>query len=293
MSKKIEQYLSEAKVSGLGLEVEVLICYVLKKDKTWLFLNKNFEISDENCAKLNKFIAQLVDGLPLAYITELKEFYGYEFYVNSNVLIPRPDTELLVELAIKRVGQFFGGLKDCHFVELGIGSGCVSISILNKLIEQGFDTSNISLFGIDVSEDALKVASTNLNKFNLTNKITLVQGDLLSPLEWDFEIDLLIANLPYLSIADSLVEENVKKFEPGTALFSENDGLDHYFRMFSQVTEFVKPPKCILIEIGFNQADQIVEFIQKKLPLYKVIVHKDLAQNDRVVELQSLYCLQK
>jgi len=235
--------------------------------------------------------------MPLAYILGYKEFYGLSFKVTPNTLIPRPETELLVELAIQGTN-----IKEqtSNIIDVGTGSGNIIISIAKNHPEY----SGLNYFAVDISNKALQIAKQNAKAHNVSKKIKFIHGNLLEPIigNWKLpacpvgrEIEnskmIILANLPYLSKEIySATLPNVKKYEPKSALYSANAGLDHYERLLKQILALsvtsYELRVTILLEISPEQKTKLTKLIKKYLPQAQIDFQKDLAKKWRVCKIE-------
>jgi release factor glutamine methyltransferase len=289
------------------LDAEVILSYVLDKDRIYLFLNRNEEISVENEETFNRLIERRSKGEPVAYITGSKEFMGLNFKVKPGVLIPRADTEILVEEVIKRTQEdnlaikntFFDekeaidNMKNCNQVEeetekiqrnnliivdIGCGSGAISVS-LAKYIEKAM------VYAIDIMDIPIEMTKENIRLNNIESRVKVIKSDLMSGLDRKFvgNIDVIVSNPPYIEQDeyDQLMID-VKKFEPKSALTDEGDGLEFYRRITAEATAYLKKNGLLAYEIGYNQAEHVIKIMQEN-GFFKVECMKDLGNQDRVV----------
>ena len=230
-------------------------------------------------------IARREKNEPVAYLINKKEFYGLDFYVDENTLIPRPETEILVENVISfvkdKVKSKYCSEYDFLIVDVGTGSGCIPVALAQEL-------ENIDFLAIDVSEKALSVARENVKKFKLDERIKLREGDLLE----DFtgilgmveENVIITANLPYIEKEAELMSE-VKDYEPHLALFAGEDGLDYYRKLLMQARHI--QPLAVFLEIAPKQVVSLKEVVNSLLPEYESEILKDLAGKERVFVLKK------
>lgn len=293
------------------LDAEVLFSYALKKPKEHLLVHMNRQVNAKQEKKFLNLIKKRKEGWPVAYLIFEKEFFGLEFYVNKNVLIPRPETETLVEIVVKQINMTYfarprilrSGLK---ILDLGTGSGCIIISLAKSLSLFPPSLFPLSYFASDISQKALAVAKKNA-KFHKV-KVTFKQGDLLKP--WlarrpvlrsseseggslgeggkNEHFDVIVANLPYLA----RLEDPSTEFEPRRALVSGKGGLALYEKLFKQISSLREvrsfdrttkqsQPKYIFVEFHPLQATQIKKLAKKYLPKFKVEFKKDLTKRVR------------
>jgi len=269
------------------LEKEILLAKALKKTKEFLFAHGEAKMTLKEILAYKFYLHALKKGMPIAYILKQKEFYGLEFFVNKSVLIPRPDTEIMVEETLKLASN---AEEKIILIDAGTGSGCIPISILKNLSL----TKNIECLAVDISNKALKVAQKNAKFHNV--KIKFLHGNLLKPiLKKYFQIfapqslTIITANLPYLN-KEQMFEPTIK-YEPKTALYGgKNNGLEIYQKLFKQIKEVLnsKTSLSLLIEIDPSQSNEIIKiinnaFINNSIKATEII--KDLCGNDRVVKI--------
>ncbi len=267
----IADILAKAQKRRLRTEMEVFLAYLLGVGRLDLIAHGEDEVPVEKLADLQKGWAKIEDGVPVAYLTGQKEFYGLDFYVDERVLVPRGETERLVEwilaLAVER--------SDIKRV-LEVGTGCGAIAVALKKTKPELD-----VVAMEVSEEALEVANKNVVQHGVD--VRLIQSDLLEDMP-DEGFDVLVANLPYIGEEENnFISENVEKHEPHVALFGGEDGLRLYSRMFEQVAERRKNCELnhrgnfrwIMGEIGFTQGEGISELAEELLPGYECEVRED------------------
>jgi len=271
------------KIKTAGLDAEVLLSFVLKKPKEFLYTHPKYELTKQQITRFKKLISRRSKGEPVAYLRNTKEFYGLDFYINKRVLIPRPETELLVEEVVEslkpRSRTFMvrrlmkGRLRDnTTIIDIGTGSGCIAISLAKHL-------PKTKILATDISKPALAVAKKNARKQGV--KVKFYQGDLLEPLK-NKKIDIIAANLPYLDNYYKLSKDPGLKFEPEKALEGFQHGIAVYEKLFKQVAGLKRKPKIIICEIGPTQAKKMKKLAKKYLPNSKVEIKKDLAGLNRV-----------
>jgi release factor glutamine methyltransferase len=249
-------------------EAELLLGAILGFSQTKFFANPDFEISEKDFMRFRDLEKMRLAGKSVAAILSQKEFFGLNFFVDKNVLIPRPETEILVEEVLK--------IQPKSLLDVGTGSGCVAISVKKNL-------PNCKVWASDISPAALKVAQKNSQ--NLGVKIEFIESDLLEKISREFEI--IVANLPYVSQDSEVIEAGVKKFEPSLALFSGADGLDLIRKLLIQISQLSQKPKFVLLEFGGGKQTEVLERFTKKLFLNTGIeILSDLAGIPRVLKLQ-------
>lgn len=270
--------LKKAKIDSAALDAEVLLSFVLKKDKTFLFSNSEKKLTNRQLEKFKKLILRRRKFEPIAYIINNKEFYGLDFYVDKNVLIPRPETELMVEESIKIIGN---SKRRIILIDVGTGSGCVLISILRQIP----DFAGMA-WGIDFSRGALKIARKNAQKYGVLGRTQFVYSNLLENIKFKKNKKYIItANLPYLTNNQyEKLPSEIKKYEPKSALIGGKDGSDYYQKLFlSLASAELTRGSIILLEIDPSQKKSIKKFIKKYFPKTRIEIKKDLARRDRLV----------
>lgn len=257
------------------LDVELLLCYLLKKDRIYLHLNRKAEVDEHIKEKFYELAVKRNEGYPLQYITNLQEFMGLEFYVQEGVLIPRPDTETLVELVINIAKEKYNN-HEIKILDLGTGSGAIGISLAYYL-------KNSLVTAIDISDTAIETTNINIEKHNLNN-IKVIKGNIFEQILSDEKFHIVVSNPPYIE-RDTIkkLQTEVAYFEPKLALDGGIDGLDYYRRIAELFKEIHEKNGVLVVEIG-NEQKKSVEKIFYNIGLFKTIeTHKDLSGNDRVV----------
>jgi release factor glutamine methyltransferase len=258
---KISRLRQENKnMDSAEIAAETILAHILKKDLTFVLAHPEKKINFWQSLQFRRSLARLVSGMPLAYILGHKEFYGLDFIVNKNVLIPRPETELMVEEALKRIKN--EELRIKNIIDIGTGSGCVIVSLAKNTGEIAHKTN---FYGLDVSRRALKVAKINARKNNLAGRIHFLYSDLLNVIDFK-KINrpiLITANLPYLTPDQVKNSPSIKK-EPKLALLAGSDGLDYYRRLFAQIKD--RDKIVLLCEIDETQKEAMKKLIVQMLP---------------------------
>lgn len=254
------------------LDVQLILSYLLKKDKIYLHLHNKEEVSEEITKKYYEMIYKRNSGYPLQYMTNSQEFMGIDFYVQDGVLVPRPDTEILVEKIINLVNKN----DKVNIIDIGTGSGAIAVSLAYYL-------KNSNVTAIDISDKAVETAIINKNKFNLSN-LKIIKKDIFKNIDFVEKFDIVISNPPYIErkvIKDLPIE--VRIYEPEIALDGGLDGLDFY-RQIAEVYKKIHGQKGMLsVEIGYNQKDDVTEIFDNINLFNKIECDKDLSGNDRVV----------
>jgi release factor glutamine methyltransferase len=234
------------------LDAEALMRHALGKDKAWLIAHGNDEISDGDAALFRAFIASRNIGQPIQHILGETEFYGLPFLVSSDVLIPRPETEHLVEKIVEIVPRF----PNPRIVDVGTGSGAIAIAVAHEW-------PGAVITAIDVSAPALKLARRNAERNGVAERIRFLPGDLLAPVA-DERFDMVVSNPPYVPMGDrDSLSIEVREHEPALALFAGADGLDVYRRLIPAAFAVLEPDGFLLMEIGYGQSAPVAALLKE------------------------------
>ena len=269
-----EKVLNMADVADAKIDAWLLLEMVCKIDRSFYYLHMEDEVAEEQLSEYEIALRKRAEHVPLQYIVGEAEFMGLKFKVNSNVLIPRQDTEILVEEAIQVMRPKMKVLDMCT------GSGCIVLSIL-KMCREKYYMTDLQGIGADVSEEALKVARENGRRLGVP--VTWIQSDLFAKIPEEEKYDVIVSNPPYIETAviDTLQEE-VRLHDPYIALDGKEDGLYFYRRIISEAGKYLKPQGELMFEIGCDQAEAVEE-LMKNAGYEQITVKKDLAGLDRVV----------
>ena len=271
--------LKENPHSSANIEARLLISYILQIDINQLFLKDDLDLTIDQKNQLKKLIKRRVNGEPMAYILGRREFYGNDFIIDKNVLDPRCDSEAIIEL-IKEQYQN-QSLQSLKLIELGIGSGCLIISILMEFkMWMGI--------GVDISKKAIIIAKKNCQKFNLTTKLKIINGDLFSKIKLNEKFDIIISNPPYIPSAEiKNLQNEVAIFEPKIALDGGLDGLDFYRNIANKSSQFLEKNGSIFLEIGYNQEESVIKIFN----IHNFYLHSkkaDLANIVRILHFKQV-----
>lgn len=274
------------------VEIDLLLSVVLKKSREFLFLNPNYKITKKQFNNLKKLIKRRKNGEPVAYILGYKDFYGLRFKVNENVLVPRPETEVLVERIISVIlsqvrnpnTKILKQIQDdqtLRILDVGTGSGCIAVTLAKQFSIYNFQ---FIITASDISSSALKVAKANAKVHKV--KINFIQSDLLKNIK--FTPNVIIANLPYgwKEWKNNTTTETVGlKFEPKEALYTKESGLFEIRRLLEQISKLKIYPRVVYLEFDPRQKVLLKKIIKKILPSAKTEFKKDYANKWRFVEI--------
>jgi release factor glutamine methyltransferase len=264
------------------LDSELLLMNLLGKDRAWLIAHPRKEISAEKQDQYEALIRRRSAGEPIQYITAEAEFYGLPFRVTPDVLIPRPETEHLVERVIQLVGapSFPRSVREgwetrsLRILDIGTGSGAIAVALAHNLPHDSFTAT-------DISESALSVARGNADRNGVTNQIRFLHGDLLAPVSTE-KFDIIVSNPPYVASTDrNTLAVEVRDYEPALALFAGDNGLDIYRSLIPAAFESLVPGGFLLLEIGYGQQPAIHDLLSNT-GFQNINVHPDLQNIPRV-----------
>lgn len=256
------------------LDAESLLLHLVGRDRAFLIAHGDQELSAEGVVRYYALVERRLGGEPIQYITREQEFYGFPFHVNHHVLIPRPETEGLVE----RVLELAAGFERPRIVDVGTGSGAIAVTLAAKLAEA-------TITAIDLSEDALEVARGNAERNGVEGEIRFVQGDLLTPLGPE-SMEIVVSNPPYVPTTDrAALDKEVREFEPTLALFAGEDGLEIYRRLIPAAQKALVVGGWLALEIGYEQADAIRALLSAS-GFEKIMFARDLQGIERVATAQ-------
>ena len=266
---KVEELLVYGKAHCHSDFAKILLADLLGLNPLELLNYLSFIVDSEKCERYKRAVLAIENGTPLQYALGKVNFYGNEFIINENVLIPRFETEELVENTVKYSKEFFKEPVD--IIDLGCGSGVIGLTLEKKI-----STNSVDL--IDISDKALEIANKNCEKLN--SNAHVFKSDMFQNVEKKY--DIIISNPPYIS-DDEEIEEIVKNNEPSIALYGGKDGLDFYLKILSSIKPYMKERCLIAFEIGMNQQTQIRSLIQQYLNNVEIICKKDLSEKDRMI----------
>jgi release factor glutamine methyltransferase len=272
--------LTQAGLSGARLDAQILLAHLLGVERSVLYAYPEREVSPTLATQFFQLIERRSKGEPVAYLLGHKEFYGLDFVVDPRVLIPRPETELLVEAALAQIHQKITADAFPIVADIGTGSGAIPVTLAVEEPRLPY------LYACDISADALAVAQLNCQRHHVTDRVYLLQGDLAAPLPEP--VDILTANLPYVGTEEMhVMMRDVHAYEPRLALFSGPEGLDLLERFCRELrqSDLLKPAAVMLLEIGYRQQEPLTRLILELWPQSAVTSIKDYAGWDRILQV--------
>ncbi|MDD2218130.1 MAG: peptide chain release factor N(5)-glutamine methyltransferase [Eubacteriales bacterium] len=281
--KIAEKRLADAGCSNPKVDSELLFCYLMNIDRNRLFMHWADILPDDLCNRFFSYLDTRTSGVPLQYITNKQEFMGIEFFVNENVLIPRQETEIIIETIFEIVKERKGKSDIKKVLDLCTGSGAIAVSMAALC-------GGIEVAASDISAAALSVARKNAQ--NTKVKVDFFEGDLFTPFQKRFgrtaKFDMIISNPPYIrsSVIPTLQIE-IKGHEPMLALDGGEDGLDFYRTIVKEAPAYLKKDGILVMEIGYDQADAITELASADGAYQRIGIVKDLAGHDRAAVLYT------
>lgn len=270
--------LEHAHVLSPRLDAEVLLAHVLQWKRAKLYARPEYELSASEREAFAAAVERRFRREPVPYIIGHREFFGLDFLVDRRVLIPRPETELLVERALEVAVRSEMGKGKPILADIGTGSGIVAISLALSL-------PGAMVYATDSSAPALQVAAENLARYGLATRVRLLEGELLEPLPEP--VHMIVANLPYVRTQDlALAAPDVIEYEPLIALDGGADGLAHIRRLLAEAVKYLRAEGSIVLEIGAGQGEEAVSLARRSYPKAQVELFRDYAGHDRVVRVQ-------
>lgn len=247
------RFLRENDVPEGQLVAQSLLAVALDCDRTYLIVNFKQNLTPEQDDRFQQLLARRADGEPLQYITGSQEFFGLEFEVTSDVLIPRPESELIVEEVIR----LSAGIEAPLIVDVGTGSGCLAVALAREL-------PSARLIASDISPAALEVARRNALRHCVADRICFLEGDLLDPMDESLEADFVISNPPYIAMEEvASLQREVRDWEPHLALTDFGDGLEFFRRLLADAPQRLKRGGHLLCEMGYTQAEAVTALVDE------------------------------
>ncbi len=279
--KRASFCLREAGIANPRFEAELLLATVLNTDRLRLVTAQPALLEEADCRRFEEALKRRANHEPLAYISGEKYFFGRRFLVNRKVLIPRPETELLIEEALRWLEKSaFGNEKSLRILDLGTGSG-------NLAITMALELPSAEVWAVDLSPAALQVARQNVSLYRLEERVKIIEGFYFDPLEDHFQtpsFDLIISNPPYISQAElDELPSSVAAFEPWAALDGGADGLDSYRVILKKLPAHANHPALVMVEIGSTQEQAVIRLFKKRGIFRMIGCRRDLANHPRLI----------
>lgn len=273
----VAEYLGKKGNDSPRLGAELLLSHVLAKKRIELYTQFDQCVAEDQLAQLRELVKRAGQHEPVAYLLGKTEFYSLELNVTPDCMIPRPETELLIERAIEFLRLRTGTQ---HVCDLCTGCGCIAVAIAKSF-------PNARIIATDISEPALHVAAKNVEKYHLKNRIELLCGDLFEPVTQNLggdRFDLIVCNPPYVSAAEyEALDKTVRDYEPKVALFAGADGLDICRRVIQDADRFLKQDGTLMLEIGYSQSLAIKDLLEQTGTFAEIRIEKDFQSHDRIV----------
>ena len=262
--------LKNKSINSAKLDSEILLASVIDKDRKYLILNNDQNIKEKNLIHFQKLINKRSFREPIAYLTNKKHFWNYKFFVTKDTLIPRPDTELIVEQILKLTKS----KTKMKILDIGVGSGCILLTILKE-------RKNFYGVGVDISKKCLNISKINAKNLEVSSRVKFFKSDVD---KFDLgKYDLIVSNPPYIkNFSLKYLEKDVVNFEPKLALDGGLDGLSEIRKVITKSSELIKKNGKFILEIGFNQKNKVINLLKDK-GFYINSISKDLAKNDRCI----------
>lgn len=274
--KETQGYFEKCAVATPRLDAELLLAHCLQKDRISLYLDFEYQLTAEELARFRELVRRRGKREPVAYITGYKEFWSLRLAVTPDVLIPRPDTEVLVEEAAKMMRLRFPG-GACRILDIGTGSGAIALALAREL-------PDAEIIGLDISPEALGVAQANARSFDFGGRVEFMCGDSLRAVPEGGRFDAIVSNPPYIPSADiEMLEPEIKNFEPRLALDGGPDGLDFYRSWIPHMHCYLNAQGFVALEIGASQGQAVSELFISAGLYGAVRLVKDYAHQHRVV----------
>jgi release factor glutamine methyltransferase len=271
---KTTKFFKDKKIESARLDSELLISSALGLSRIDLYLKFEQPLKEEEVELCRSYVRRRTNGEPIAYILGYRDFYGLSFKTDARVLIPRPETELLVERALNEMKE--SPEEKFQVLDLGCGSGCIGLSIASR-------EKRGHVLLMDFSAGAVEVANLNRENLNLQANTEVFESDVMEYAPAGREYDFILANPPYISNDDPEVQEAVRKFEPPSALFSKNNGLADIFSWSERYTPFLKQGGFMIFEIGYLQGAAVARHFQELQFFDQIEIIKDLSGLDRFI----------
>jgi len=271
-------YFQEKSIESARLDAELLLSHVLESDRLHLYIDFDRPLNKSELVRFKELVVRRSKREPVAYMIGQKEFYSLPFYVDQHVLIPRPETEILVEWAIKLMKTSDSSNEPLNILDVGTGAGSIIVAL-------GHSLRDSLLIGTDLSNSALQITRRNCGTHGISDRVQLICCDLLAPMRNSHRFDLIVSNPPYIpSAMIENLQPEIALYEPKSALDGGVDGLDYYRRMIESSPKLLKKNGLLLMEIGADQRDVVLDLLDEKQCFHDLDVKNDFAGLPRVVK---------
>lgn len=276
--KKGKEILGQREYMNTSLEVEMILSHTLQKDRSYIIVHNKDYVKEDIVENFLKKIYERKKGVPIQYILKSQEFMGLELYVDKGVLIPRGETELLVEHILKLIEERYSSDKFIKILEIGTGSGAIPVSI-------GYYTKNTEIWTVDIEKVPYNIGIKNSKRYGLEGRIKFLLGNLFEPIRKTNiteKFDIIVSNPPYIRKDEiEKLQIEVRDHEPKTALDGGVDGLDFYRKIIKESTEFLAPGGILAFEIGYDQGKIVTDLMKNNFESIELI--KDYSALDRII----------
>lgn len=262
--------LNKNEVQDSSIISRILAEYILNFNRQEIIANLDKEVEEEQRVRYYLALIEIIQGMPIQYITNKQEFMKLDFYVDENVLIPQPDTEILVEKAIEEAKK----IENVEILDMCTGSGCIGISIAKNI-----ENAKVTL--VDISKYAIEIAKKNALRNKVESQLTFIQSNMFEKVEKNF--DIIVSNPPYIKTDVIPKLDKQVQNEPHIALDGGKDGLKFYKIIIEEAQKYLKENGKLILEIGYDQKEELENLIKQSGQYKKIEVIKDLSQNDRVI----------
>ncbi|MGB9337450.1 MAG: peptide chain release factor N(5)-glutamine methyltransferase [Candidatus Acidiferrales bacterium] len=274
--------LESASVPSHALAAELLLMHALGRDRTWLYSHSEDEIQPAALEKCHILVGERASGVPTQYLTGKQEFWGLDFEVSPAVLIPRPETEHVIEATLERLGSERKNVP-LRIADIGTGSGCIAVALAHEL-------QQAEIVATDISREALEVARRNAARHNVANRIRFIESNLFEALrEKSPKFDVIVSNPPYIPLSEApRLQREVHAHEPPIALFAGEDGRAMYAPLIREAPNHLMPGGLLVLELGHDSLNGVQELIAEIQSWTQVRIKNDLAQIPRVISAMHL-----
>lgn len=272
------QHFSERGCDTPRLDAEILLAHVLQCPRIQLYVQYDRQLTEQERAGLRALVKRRAAKEPVAYLVGKREFFGLDFLISSDVLIPRPDTETLVVALLDYLKDF----PAAEVIELGVGSGAISVA-------SAVQETDLKIHAVDLSPQALQIAAENARRHEVATRIAFYEGDLFAPLPVELQVDAVVSNPPYVQTAElDQLDADVKDHEPRLALDGGEDGLEIARRIIAEAPRFLKPNGLLLLELGPDNIRSAAESLESQAEYQQIHILKDAAGRERVLSARRV-----